>query len=153
MLKLSELTVKYRGSEMLPGCMTCLAHHILICMGRALQDTSVLYQYRYDWMDQFWAANILLATLTDGGTFHSQAQSFLKFWICGTDRVRSPRCHSSHHHCLNAHLLQTELGCLFSALLTLDLQTFSACIGAVESLPQRGVRCAAAVQEKKRLHR
>ncbi|KAL3147605.1 hypothetical protein ABBQ38_014657 [Trebouxia sp. C0009 RCD-2024] len=56
-------------------------------------DTSVMYQYRYDWMDQFWAANILLATLTDGGTFHSQAQSFLKFWICGTDRVilSSPR--------------------------------------------------------------
>lgn len=55
--------------------------------GHALQDTSVLYQYRYDWMDQFWAANILLATLTDGGTFHAQAQSFLKFWICGTDEV------------------------------------------------------------------
>ena len=50
----------------------------------------MLYQYRYDWMDQFWAANILLATLTDGGTFHSQSQSFLKFWICGTDRVRAP---------------------------------------------------------------
>lgn len=52
----------------------------------------MLYQYRYDWMDQFWAANILLATLTDGGTFHSQAQSFLKFWICGTDEVPIHAC-------------------------------------------------------------
>lgn len=64
-------------------------------LGHALQDTSVLYQYRYDWADQFWAANILLATLTDGGTFHAQAQSFLKFWICGTDEV------CALHHCLN----------------------------------------------------
>jgi len=38
-------------------------------------------------MDQYWAANILLATLTDGGTFHAQAQSFLKMWVCGTDEV------------------------------------------------------------------
>lgn len=64
-------------------------HSLLRCLVYALQDTSVLYQYRYDWKDQFWAANILLATLTDGGTFHAQAQSFLKFWICGTDEVRA----------------------------------------------------------------
>lgn len=64
-----------------------------------------MYQYRYDWMDQFWAANILLATLTDGGTFHSQAQSFLKFWICGTDRVRHslPLLLYSVHNMLTAN--------------------------------------------------
>ena len=49
-------------------------------------------EYRYDWMDQYWASNILLATLTDGGTFHSQAQIFLKYWICGTDEVTPPAC-------------------------------------------------------------
>ena len=53
----------------------------------ALQDNTVGGEYRYDWMDQYWASNILLATLTDGGTFHSQAQIFLKYWICGTDEV------------------------------------------------------------------
>ena len=47
-------------------------------------------EYRYDWMDQFWAANVLLATLTDGGTFHGQTQTFLKYWICGTDEVLLP---------------------------------------------------------------
>ncbi|DBB00628.1 TPA: hypothetical protein ACH3X3_002312 [Trebouxia sp. C0006] len=56
-------------------------------------DDFVGAEYRYDWMDQYWAANILLATLTDGGTFHAQAQTFLKMWVCGTDEVilSSPR--------------------------------------------------------------
>lgn len=72
---------------------------LLRFIGHALQDTSVLYQYRYDWKDQFWAANILLATLTDGGTFHAQAQTFLKYWICGTDEVwaKQPLLHKDDY--------------------------------------------------------
>ena len=56
-------------------------------MAAVFQDNLVGAEYRYDWMDQYWAANILLATLTDGGTFHAQAQTFLKMWVCGTDEV------------------------------------------------------------------
>ena len=54
------------------------------------QEGETLSQYRYDWMDQFWAANILLATMTDGGTFHGHSQTFLRYWICGTGEVELP---------------------------------------------------------------
>lgn len=64
-----------------------------------LQDDVVGSEYRYDWMDQYWAANVLLATLTDGGTFHAQAQAFLKYWVCGTDEV------STHIIILAAHTI------------------------------------------------
>lgn len=64
-----------------------------------LQDNYVGDEYRYDWEDHYWAANVLLATLTDGGTFHAQAQTFLKYWVCGTDEV-------STEHILRVCLLQ-----------------------------------------------
>ena len=76
--------------------------------GRALQkEQDVLFQYRYDWQHQFWAANVMLATLTDGGIFHAQTESFLKFWICGTDEVRA--LHSLHHHCMQTHYCDRPL--------------------------------------------
>jgi hypothetical protein len=37
----------------------------------------------YTWNDYYWASNVLLAELTDGGTFHQQTQYFLQQWICG----------------------------------------------------------------------
>ena len=58
---------------------------ILWCSGDMLQ--TVLYT----WDDYYWASNVLLAELTDGGTFHQQAQYFLQQWICGyNELVRSP---------------------------------------------------------------
>ena len=52
--------------------------------GRALAFTPNTY---------FWAANVLLATLTDGGTFHERSRHFLRQWACAEgDEVRySPR--------------------------------------------------------------
>ena len=52
--------------------------------GRALAFTPNNY---------FWAANVLLATLTDGGTFHERSRHFLRQWACAEgDEVRySPR--------------------------------------------------------------
>ena len=54
-----------------------------------VQEMTVSNEYKYDWEDQFWAANVLLALTTDGGTFHGQTISFLQFWICGTDEVQT----------------------------------------------------------------
>ena len=41
----------------------------------------------------FWAANVLLAATTDGGTFHERARYFLRQWACAEgDEIRySPR--------------------------------------------------------------
>ena len=41
----------------------------------------------YTWDDYYWASNVLLAELTDGGTFHQQAQYFLAQWICGYNEL------------------------------------------------------------------
>ena len=41
----------------------------------------------YDWSSYYWAGNVLLAELTDGGTFHQQSQHFLKMWVCGSGGV------------------------------------------------------------------
>ena len=41
----------------------------------------------YDWSSYYWAGNVLLAELTDGGTFHQQSQHFMKMWVCGSGGV------------------------------------------------------------------
>ena len=43
-----------------------------------------------DWSEYFWSANVLLATLTDGGTFHNQVQYLMRQWICGYGQVTKP---------------------------------------------------------------
>ena len=43
----------------------------------------------YNWNNYYWAANVLLAEVTDGGTFHQQAQSFLANWVCGYNSLVS----------------------------------------------------------------
>ena len=40
-----------------------------------------------DWDHVFWAANVLLANVTDQGAFHSATQSMLKQWICATSGI------------------------------------------------------------------
>ena len=69
-----------------------------------VQEMTVSNEYKYDWEDQFWAANVLLALTTDGGTFHGQTISFLQYWICGTDEVHNKtstafRIHSCSQPC------------------------------------------------------
>lgn len=55
-----------------------------------LNGVSVLAQTdMYNWNNYYWAANVLLAEVTDGGTFHQQAQSFLANWVCGYNSLVS----------------------------------------------------------------
>ena len=48
-----------------------------------------MQDYLFNWNKYYWAANVLLAEVTDGGTFHQQAQSFLAQWICGFNQLIS----------------------------------------------------------------
>lgn len=41
----------------------------------------------YTWNDYYWASNVLLAELTDGGTFHERSQYFMKQWLCGFNKL------------------------------------------------------------------
>lgn len=41
-------------------------------------------QLLFNWNNVFWGTNILLAQLTNQAAFHQQAESFFKYWICGT---------------------------------------------------------------------
>jgi hypothetical protein len=41
----------------------------------------------YDWSSYYWASNVLLAELTNGGTFHERSQFFMQQWVCGTPKV------------------------------------------------------------------
>lgn len=45
--------------------------------------------YLFTWNKYYWAANVLLAEVTDGGTFHQQAQNFLAQWVCGFNQLIS----------------------------------------------------------------
>lgn len=45
--------------------------------------------YLYNWDKYYWASNVLLAEVTDGGTFHQQAMNFLQMWICGFNQLVS----------------------------------------------------------------
>ena len=40
-----------------------------------------------DWSEYFWSSSVLLATLTDGSTFHERSQYFMRQWICGYGQV------------------------------------------------------------------
>jgi hypothetical protein len=46
----------------------------------------------YTWDQYYWAANVLLAELTDGGTFHERAQFFMQQWLCGYGKLVSHFC-------------------------------------------------------------
>lgn len=46
----------------------------------------------YTWDDYYWASNVLLAELIDGGTFHERSQYFLKQWVCGYNQLVRPFC-------------------------------------------------------------
>ena len=56
----------------------------------------------YTWDQYYYASNVLLAELTDGGTFHERAQFFMQQWICGYGELARPPCplpcHSVDHH-------------------------------------------------------
>ena len=68
---------------------------------RAANDHFVAYLYQegggralaFTPDNYFWAANVLLAALTDGGTFHERSRHFLRQWACAEgDEVRyTPR--------------------------------------------------------------
>ena len=57
---------------------------------RAANDHFVAYLYQegggqrlaFTPDNYFWAANVLLATSTDGGTFHERTRYFLRQWAC-----------------------------------------------------------------------
>ena len=42
----------------------------------------------YDWSSYYWASCVLLAQLTDGGTYHERSQHFMQMWVCGINQVR-----------------------------------------------------------------
>lgn len=67
------------------------------------QETSGPTSLAVDWSEYFWSANILLATLTDGSTFHQRAQYFMRQWVCGYGQVRGPaECiNVNHSHDVN----------------------------------------------------
>ena len=48
-----------------------------------------MQDYLFNWNKYYWGANVLLAEVTDGGTFHQQAQNFLAQWICGFNQLVS----------------------------------------------------------------
>ena len=64
----------------------------------------------YTWDQYYWAANVLLAELTDGGTFHERAQFFLQQWVCGYNKLaramqpcmRSQQPHMQHYVAVHA---------------------------------------------------
>ncbi|KAK9842280.1 hypothetical protein WJX81_004432 [Elliptochloris bilobata] len=41
----------------------------------------------FDWTSYYWASCVLLAQLTDGGTYHERSQHFMRMWVCGIDQV------------------------------------------------------------------
>ncbi len=54
----------------------------------------------YDWTSYYWASTVLLAELTDGGTYHERAQYFMRMWVCGINQVPyafSRQCHLHMH--------------------------------------------------------
>ena len=68
---------------------------------RAANDHFVAYLYQegggrslaFTPNNYFWAANVLLATTTDGGTFHERSRFFLRQWACaeGVEVRYTPR--------------------------------------------------------------
>ena len=49
----------------------------------------------FNWNDYYWAANVLLAEVTDGGTFHQQARPASP--LLQAAMKATPNLHVSHH--------------------------------------------------------
>lgn len=62
-----------------------------------MQSKRWLQRTVYDWSSYYWASCVLLAQLTDGGTYHERSQHFMKMWVCGIDKARPcPSLGSAH---------------------------------------------------------
>lgn len=72
--RLAEGVISEAGCE-LRGCLCAVTY--LCCVQTDL----------FTWNDYYWASNVLLAEVTDGGTFHQQAQHFMQQWICGFGKL------------------------------------------------------------------
>ena len=58
-------------------------------------DQTFAQRLVYDWTSYYWASTVLLAELTDGGTYHERSQYFMRMWVCGINQVPhalSPQC-------------------------------------------------------------
>ncbi len=52
-------------------------------MDESEQDEEIITDYDH----VFWAANVVWANLTNQGAFHTQAQDYLRQWICGSTNI------------------------------------------------------------------